>query len=112
MTETRKMAKALAKHPDVVSERLTPSEIEIICLNFPPTGNLLLSKPKEIRREMRRVYEAAIRGRIPLTAATKLFYMLEKVSRSRSEEDKLAILERGGIGGAPFIGLILEGPRQ
>jgi len=49
-------------------------------------------------------------GELPLSAGMKLVYILDKISKSRFEEDKLEILKRGGITGAPFVGLIIQGP--
>lgn len=109
MAATR-MAKALKKAGEGVAERLSPAEIEALTIVFPHKGRLRLGTQTQIRWEMRRVYQAAIEGRLPLTACTKLFYMLEKISRSETDEQKLWILERGGIAGAPFVGLIIEGP--
>ena len=106
-----KFAKSLQKADVLASEPLTPAEIKVLTADFPPPHkSLRLGTQKEIRWEMRRVYEATIRAQLPLTAATKLIYMLEKIARSKSDEEKLKVLERGGIAGAPFIGLILEGP--
>ncbi len=108
-----KFAKSLEKQGIRAREPLTPAEVRVLTANFPPPHkSLRLGTQKEIRWEMRRVYEATIRGHLPLTAATKLIYMLEKIARSKSDEEKIEVLRRGGIAGAPFIGLILEGPKQ
>ena len=108
-----KLSKSLKKKGVRAPETLTPAEIGVLTVNFPPPHkSLRLGAQKEIRWEMRRVYEACIRGQLPLTAATKLIYMLEKIARSKSDEEKLKVLARGGIVGAPFVGLIVEGPRQ
>ncbi len=108
-----KLAKSLEKQGIRAREPLTPAEVRVLTANFPPPHkSLRLGTQKEIRWEMRRIYEATIRAQLPLTAATKLIYMLEKIARSKSDEEKLKVLERGGIAGAPFIGLIIQGPRQ
>ncbi len=108
-----KLSKSLKKKGVRALETLTPAEIGVLTVDFPPPHkSLRLGTQKEIRWEMRRVYEACIRGQLPLTAATKLIYMLEKMARLKSDEEKLKVLERGGIVGAPFVGLIIEGPRQ
>ncbi len=108
-----KFAKSLEKQGIRGREPLTPAEVRVLTANFPPPHkSLRLGTQKEIRWEMRRIYELCINGKMPLTAATKLIYMLEKIARSKSDEEKLKVLERGGIAGVPFIGLIIEGPRQ
>ena len=104
------MRNRMKKGGEVVSERLSPAEMEAVTICFPPKAKLALGSLRSIRWEMRRIYEAVIHGKLPLTAGTKLFYMLEKVAKSKSEEEKLAILEKGGIAGAPFVGLMIEPP--
>lgn len=91
---------------------LTKAEINVLTVNFPKKSALRLGTGEEIRWEMKRIYRATVEGKLPLSAATKLLYMLDKIAKSRSEDEKLKILERGGIAGAPFVGLMLAGPRE
>ncbi len=77
-----KFAKSLEKQGIRAREPLTPTEVRVLTANFPPPHkSLRLGTQKEIRWEMRRIYEATIRAQLPLTAATKLIYMLEKIAR-------------------------------
>ncbi len=89
---------------------LTKAEITVLCVQFPADKHLRLGTGLEIRREMRRVYKGVIDGKLPLAAGTKLVYILDKIAKSASEDEKLDILRKGGIAGAPFVGLMIVPP--
>ncbi len=94
----------------VASHALTDDELKLITVNFQRKAPLNINTAKATRGEMIRVYDMVTSGELPLSAGMKLIYMLDKITRSRLEEDKLEILRKGGIQGAVFVGLILEGP--
>lgn len=110
MTAT-KVAKSLKGKTPNARTRLTAAEIKALALHFPtPLKTLRLGTATQIRTEMRRVYLGAIDGTLPLGGAVKLVFILAQIAKSQSEEEKLRILERGGIAGAPFVGLTISGP--
>ncbi len=94
----------------VASRPLTEAEIRLISVNFHRTKPLRINDQPSIRGEMIRIYDMVTKGELPLSAGMKLVYILDKISKSRFEEDKLEILKRGGITGAPFVGLTIVGP--
>ncbi len=96
----------------VASQALTADELKLITVNFKRTKTLNINTATATRGEMIRVYDMVTSGELPLSAGMKLIYMLDKITRSRLEEDKLEILRKGGIQGAVFVGLILEGPNN
>ena len=96
----------------VASKPLTEDEIRLISVNFQRKKPLNINTQKAIRGEMIKVYSMVTSGELPLSAGMKLVYILDKIRTSLTDEDKLRILERGGIQGEPFIGLIIEGPPE
>ena len=105
---------ALTKHKKRTSDGvipLTPAEITILTVQFPPDKALRLGSGNDIRREMRRIYRGVIDGKLPLSAGTKLVYILDKIAKSATEDEKLEILRKGGISGAPFVGLMIVPPK-
>ncbi len=111
MITATKAAKSLKNKTPTPRTRLSAAEVKILAIHFPtPLKSLRLGTATQIRTEMRRVYLGAIDGALPLGAATKLVFILAQIAKSQSEEEKLRILERGGIAGAPFVGLTISGP--
>ena len=89
---------------------MTEAELRLVSVNFHRKKPLRINDQPSIRGEMIRVYDMVTTGELPLAAGMKLVYILDKISKSRFEEDKLEILKRGGIAGAPFVGLTIVGP--
>ncbi len=94
----------------IASKPLTDTELAILCVHFNRAKKLNINTQAQIRGEMIKVYAMVTEGTLPLSAGMKLMYMLDKISRSRLDEEKLDILRRGGIQGKQFIGLIIEEP--
>lgn len=59
---------------------------------------------------MRRITAAALRGEIPLQAATKVAYLVDKIINTEMEIEKLKLMN--DLERQPFIGLMLRGPKQ
>lgn len=99
-------------------KEVTPApnaDIIPISVDKPPlvidTGNVSkMGYAKGIRNEMKRIYRMAATGKMDLNVATKFIYMLQQISRSQIEADKLEILEKGGIMGTPFVGVQIFAP--
>jgi len=89
---------------------MTDTEIKLISVNFNRKKPLRINDQASVRGEIIRVYDMVTSGELPLVAGMKLVYILDKISKSRFEEDRLEILKRGGISGAPFVGLTIVGP--
>ena len=107
---TQKAIKQLRESEVIPPGGMSKSELKALTINFKVKGPLRLGTGEQIRGEMKRVYRAVVGGDLPLSAGTKLLFMLDKIAKSKSEDEKLKILERGGMGGAPFVGLMLTGP--
>lgn len=113
MDQVGKFNKSLKEHKGAAGERLTNAEVKVLTINFPsPHKRLSLGNTKQIRAEMKRVYQGVVNGNLPLGAGTKLVFILDKLARSHNEDEKLRILEHGGIAGAPFVGLSITGPAR
>lgn len=110
MMSASKAAKSLKNKTPAPRARLSAAEVKVLTIAFPtPLKSLRLGTATQIRTEMRRVYLGAIDGVLPLGVAVKLVFILAQIAKSQSEEEKLRVLERGGIAGAPFVGLTISG---
>lgn len=108
-------ARETAKEPPALHDvpRITADELEGLRLHFHAENHVIrLGNSRAIRNEMKRVYRGVVKGKLPLGAGTKLVYILDRIAKSENDDEKLRILERGGIQGAPFVGLQILPPAK
>ena len=108
---------ALKRHEDAACAgetplpRLNAEELDSLRLHFHADNHMIrLGNSRAIRNEMKRVYRGVVQGKLPLGAGTKLVYILDRIAKSENDDEKLRILERGGIQGAAFVGLTILPP--
>ncbi len=75
-------------------------------------GTKRLSTLADHRNELRRIYEALACGKLHPDVASKLAWMVNQMRVAKRDEVTTEIMEKGGIAGAPFAGMVLVGPRE
>jgi hypothetical protein len=67
---------------------------------------VILTTPGTIRREMVDIYNLARTGKITITAASRMIFMLKLISDAKLQEKKLKLARQLGV---PFAGLTMIG---
>lgn len=113
------LATAILKHRKQAGiEAPPPDELET---SAPDRGDdyvlMRIGAPKRLvtladyRLEMKRIYELACEGKIPITIATRALWLVDRGRIAKLDEEKLEVIRRGGDGeSAPFTGLQIVAP--
>ncbi len=73
-------------------------------------GTKQLGTLASYRHELHAIHRAVSRGELSPELATKLTWMVSQMRIAKREEVQMELMEKGGIAGAPFTGIVLIGP--
>ncbi len=63
------------------------------------------------RHELHAIHKAVANGQLQPEIGTKLSWMVGQMRVAKREEIAMDLMEKGGISGVPFAGVVLIGPR-
>ncbi len=75
------------------------------CLGTKQLGTLA-----SYRHELHAIYKAVAAGELAPELGTKLSWMIGQMRVAKRDEISMEIMEKGGIAGVPFAGIVLIGP--
>ena len=81
---------------------LTPADLGI--------GTKQLGTLASYRHELHAIYKAVAEGKMDPATGRGLTWMVGQMRVAKREEEQLALMEKGGISGVPFAGIVLIGP--
>lgn len=99
---TRKRGKSLTKRRNHEVVPLTPADLGI--------GTKQLGTRASYRHELHAIYQAVARGELQPAIGTKLSWMVGQMRVAKRDEISMELMEKGGISGVPFAGIVLIGP--
>ncbi len=99
---TRNAGKSLVEKGGKHVAPLRPSDLNI--------GVKQLGTLASYRHELHAIYKAVAEGTLQPEMGTKLAWMVGQMRVAKRDELTVEVMEKGGISGVPFAGIVLIGP--